>query len=166
MLDQPSIGRSKFFDWISEHREAPRESLETLSGMRIEDRSTSLTERVSAAWVTPIRDLTVEQVRLLTSQRCGLQWLAEPVCQFIAHNPMAVVTFYAGDLSVAAPRVFDELLAAAPAPARAVAQIPFDWTAQREASLADPEFRDDAIRFYNEIDDVVAAARALARGHS
>jgi hypothetical protein len=70
--------------------------------------------------------LTVEQVRLLTSQRFGLKWLADPVCLFVQEYPTAFVTFYSGDLSAIALRAFSDLLAVAPERARAMVDTKFE----------------------------------------
>jgi DNA-binding transcriptional LysR family regulator len=104
-------GEPRFFQWLPELR-PEGESLAALSGQAINDTPTPMIRRAAKAWSTPVRDLSCEQVRLLTSQRMGLQWLAAPVAAFVRRYPRAEVTFYPGDFSIAALRTFGVLLVA------------------------------------------------------
>lgn len=119
-------GESGFFPWLPEFR-PEGESLAALSGQAINDTPTPMIRRVAKAWSMPVRDLSCEQVRLLTSQKMGLHWLAAPVAAFVRKYPRAEIAFYPGDLSVAALRTFPVLLERAPQDARAIAEIDFTW---------------------------------------
>ena len=156
-MDTAPIGTTLFFDWLKDKCSASSKSLEALSGYRVEPRPTNLIARVSGAWTTPMQRLTVEQVRLLTSQKMGLEWLAEPLCLFVREYPTAFVTLYSGDLSVAALRAFSELLARAPEQARAMADAMFEWDSHW--TKTDPAFA-------KELHELVRSARVSARGHS
>ena len=153
----PVIGTTPFFDWIAEKYTPSSNSLEELSHQRIDEHETSLMDRVSAAWKISMAHLTVEQIRLLTSQEIGLEWLAEPVALFVQKYPMAHATFYFGDLSVAALRAFAKILAVAPNFARDMAKVEFNW--KDDWKKIDPAFA-------RELDALVTNAKILARGHS
>ena len=154
MIHQMAIGGSHFFEWLSGKYTPPTQSLEALSGERIDIGQTDLTTRVVEAWKTPMDRLTVEQVRLLMSQKLGLKWLGNPVCLFVRKYPTAFVTFYAGDLSAIALCAFAELLEAAPDGAHAMINAKFEWAAHWQET--DPAFARD-------LTDLVAHARTLAR---
>lgn len=80
------------------------ESLETLSGYRAHNDQTPMIERTSLAWAVPVDRLSCELVRLLTSQKMGLEWLAVPITTFVRAYSKAWVTFYSGDFSFATLR--------------------------------------------------------------
>ena len=155
MIDQAAIGSSQFFEWLSGKYIPPTESLESLSGDRIDTRKTNFTTRTVEAWKTPMDRLTVEQVRLLTSQKLGLKWLGDPVCLFVRKYPTAFVTFYSGDLSAIALGAFAELLEAAPYGARAMINAKFEWAAH---------WKDTDPAFARDLTDLVAHAQSVARG--
>jgi hypothetical protein len=109
----------------------PRGSLERLTGVPADPTPpTTMTRRFAEAWATPFAELTFEQVRLLVSQQGGLEHLAEPVTRFVAAHPEAEVSFYPGDLTLAALRAFEELLTHAPKGARAMARADYGWIAE------------------------------------
>jgi hypothetical protein len=158
MNDPAPIGSSRFFRWLSEKCAPITNSLETLSGFRIEEMPNPMIERASMASATPIDRLSCEQVRLLTSQKMGLEWLADPVTIFVREFPKACVTFFPGDLSLAALRAFPQLLEIAPYNARAIIRVGFGWMAT-ETRVSDPAFA-------QEIEETIASAVSIARGHS
>ena len=157
MNEQEPIGYSRFFRWLDGKCAPVTESLETLSGYRIDDDRTPMIERASLAWTTPVDRLSCEQARLLISQKMGLEWLAVPVTTFVRAYPKAWVTFYSGDFSFAALRAFPQLLEVAPSDARAMMDADFDW-------LVD-EMKNDPHRA-RDVRDTITNARTLARGHS
>jgi hypothetical protein len=151
-------GYSRFFRWVDKKCEPITDSLEVLSHQRIDDPQTPMIERVSMAWAAPVDRLSCEQVRLLTSQKMGLEWLAVPITIFVRLYPAAFVTFYPGDLSFAALRAFPDLLAIAPEDARAMIDMDFNWLAN--------DMREVDPRTAVEIEEAISNARILARGHS
>ncbi len=156
--EQPT-GSTRFFRWIDGKHPPIRESLEQLSGQESEDdHRTSLIERANMAWATPVHWLSCEQVRLLTGQKMGLEWLAAPVAIFVSSYPGAFVTFYEGDLTLSALKAFPELMEFAPTEARAMLEADF--------SLIAPELAKADDRFAREVQQAIADARILARGHS
>jgi len=134
------------------------ESLAALSGQVIGNTPTPMIQRVAKAWSTPIRDLSCEQVRLLTSQEMGLHWLAAPVAAFVRKYPKAEIAFYPGDLSIAALRAFSLLLEQAPRDARAIAEIDFTWMVDHWKRMDSP--------FAGEILELLSNAKARCREHS
>lgn len=150
-------GESGFFQWLPELR-PEGESLAALSGQAITDTPTPMIGRAAKAWSTPIRDLSCEQVRLLTSQEMGLHWLATPVAAFVRKYPKAEIAFYPGDLSIAALRTFSVLLEQAPQHARAIAEIDFTWMVDHWKKI-DSSFAD-------EISELLSNARAFCRERS
>jgi hypothetical protein len=150
-----SLGNSLFFVLLAIAPE--QDSLETLSGMQIDDDRTPMIRRAVEAWKTPLDRLTCDQVRLLVSQKMGLEWLAQPVTAFVHLHPDACATFFPGDLALAALRAMPELLAIDPQGARAMATLDFSWLT--EDADNDPEFTADIVK-------TIEGARLLARGHS
>lgn len=155
MMTNQDLGPSSFFALLKGRYEPSADSLESLSGHRIVETPTPMIQRVGAAWSTPMKDLTCEQVRLLVSQKMGLQWLAHPVTVFVLENPKAFLTFFSGDLSLAALRAFPELLEVSPWSARAMLTIDFRWL-PAEARVDDPA----------SIEGVIERAQAIARGNA
>jgi hypothetical protein len=93
-------------------------------------------------------DLTCEQVRLLVGQKMGLELLADAVARFVTAKPAAYVTFYPGDMTVAALRAFPQLLEHAPASAREMLKIDFGFLAEQE-------------RLWAELEEAIEASRSL-----
>lgn len=155
-MTSPS-GESGFFQWLPEFRPEGR-SLSTLSGEVINDTPTPMIQRVAKAWSTPLRDLSCEQVRLLTSQEMGLHWLAAPVAAFVRRYPRAEIAFYPGDLSIAALRTFPVLFERAPQDARAIADIDFTEMVDHWKKIDPP--------LAAEISELLSKANALCRAHS
>jgi hypothetical protein len=148
---------SRFFQWLPEFN-PEGESLAALSGEAIEGTPTPMIQRAAKAWSTPVRELSCEQVRLPTSQEMGLRWLAAPVAVFVRKYPKAEISFYPGDLSIAALRTFPALLERAPEDARAIAEIDFGWMLDHWKRV-DPSFAE-------EVSELLSNAKALCRGHS
>ncbi len=106
-------------------------SLAELSGFNEklgpDDFQTSLTQAVEKAWETSICDLTCAQVRMLVGQKMGLEWIAEPVGQFIQNHPSADIDFYPGDLTLAALRAFDKIAAHSERAASLIRNADYSW---------------------------------------
>lgn len=150
-----NVRKSRFFAMLPQFRPS-RETLAHLSN----DTSlvqppfdTGLTSRVAEAWLTPFYELSCAQVLLLTSQRFGLAWLAEPVALFAARFPSLEIEFYPGDLTIAALRVFPDLLRIAPEAARSLAIADLSWMSRAY---------DFDVKLANDAQNLVAAAGVLA----
>jgi hypothetical protein len=152
------FGEKLFFPLLDGKIVPTKKSLQVLTGEMIGDAPTPMIQRANTAWVTPLSDLSCEQVRLLVSQTMGLRYLAEPVAIFVQNDPYAWVTFYPGDLSVAALKAFPELLEISPVAARKMASVDFDQVIQGLEKV-DPAFA-------RKVKQYVQEALALARGHS
>ena len=133
-------------------------TLERLTGKMIpDDEITSLIERATRAWKTPLDALTCEQLRLLLSQDMGTPWVAPLACLIAARLPNAMVTFYPGDLVRTILRKFPAVFAADPDGARAVLATDFRWVeGLREI---DAEFGTTNAA---EVDGLLGVARTLA----
>ncbi len=112
-----------------------------------------LVRRCVAAWAVPMRALTCAQVRVLTGQKLGLTWLAEPVAMFATRFPAMEVDLYPGDLTLAALRAFPDLLCIAPVSAHGLADANYGWM-EEHYGKNDPGLLVDAQALVN-------AARAL-----
>ena len=83
--------------------------------------------RVHVAWRTPVPDLTGAQIRVLTGQKFGLEWLARPVLAVLMEYPDAECDLYEGDLAWNALHAVDELAKFAPAEVKAWLGSDLDW---------------------------------------
>jgi hypothetical protein len=149
-----SLAERNFFAVAGEPAPSPM-SLAELTGDRsyIKDNwTTDPARRISAAWATPLPDLTVAQVRVLTAQRLATSWLAAPVARFAIRNPAIEVEHYPGDLTLAALWAFPELLGVEPGLAVALADLDYSWMAQAYAD--DEELSEHAA-------ELISVARAL-----
>jgi hypothetical protein len=55
---------------------------------------TGLVLMVEEAWATPYAELTCEHVRTLLEQQMALEALSQPILDFVARYPTAVITNY------------------------------------------------------------------------
>lgn len=90
----------------------------------------NVTLTVEKAWSLPIAELSCEHVRMLTSQKFGLQWIALPVAVFVSLHAKAEITFYPGDMTMMALKAFDEIAAASPEGAALIRNTDFSWMAE------------------------------------
>ncbi|HEX8586270.1 MAG TPA: contact-dependent growth inhibition system immunity protein [Allosphingosinicella sp.] len=129
------LGDTIFLDWLPKGSfKRPGASLADLSGERFKsppDFKSYVTTTAVAAWEQPIGRLTCEHVRLLTGQQFGLKWLGRPVAQFVEMYPAAEVTFYPGDLTMAALQAFEEIAAHDPDAARLLREADYGWMRER-----------------------------------
>lgn len=125
----PAIGGTHFFDWIENDVKRPGGNMETCSGVRVplEGAETDMIRRVALAWTTPFDELSCEQVRLLAGQRMGLEWLGAPLCSFVSRFPTVMVTYFPGDLTTNAFRIWRELTQSAPDAAAQMLTGSFEW---------------------------------------
>ncbi len=106
-------------------------TLEALSGYSMklgpDDWRSNVTETIEKAWETAICDLSCAEMRMLVGQKMGLEWIAEPVGQFIKNHPSADIDFYPGDLTLAALRVFDEIAGHSENAASLIRTADYSW---------------------------------------
>jgi hypothetical protein len=114
--DTGALGERLFQPFVS--TELPSETLEELSSDHFYStkhaNETGLMERVRLAWTKPARELSCAEVRTLTLQKFGLQWLGRAVVEFVTKYPTADCGGYPGDLTVASLLAWRELHAVAP----------------------------------------------------
>ena len=115
-LDQAFLGDEAFFAMVDLGELPPQSTLERASGLKSEPGpyATKLIERVERAWRTPFRELTCEQVRSLLGQQMGLDWLAEPILEFVERYPATAITNYPGEMGLLALRAAEKLFRFAP----------------------------------------------------
>lgn len=59
---------------------------------------TPMIERIEAACATPVRDLSVDQIRLLVGQQTGLEFIMPRALYELSKNPLVDASYYQGDL--------------------------------------------------------------------
>jgi hypothetical protein len=59
---------------------------------------TQLVGSCEKACATPLKDLSASQIRLLVSQKTGLEWLVPLALEILRDNPLIDATNYPGDL--------------------------------------------------------------------
>jgi hypothetical protein len=89
--------------------------------------ATSLVLRVQEAWRTPYPDLTCEDLRTLLEQKMALEALAEPILEFAARYPKAMITNYEGEMGLLVLRAADDFLVHAPTSFRDWLRGDFGW---------------------------------------
>ena len=134
MHEMTDLADTPFWRWIPADRLRPQQAtLEQLSGYSADAPAslrTNVTLTVEVAWSRPIAELSCEHVRMLTSQKFGLQWIALPVSIFVNLHPSAEITFYPGDMTMMALKAFDEIESASPEGAALIRQTDFSWMAE------------------------------------
>jgi hypothetical protein len=128
------LANTPFWSWIPTDRLRPdAATLEQLSGYsRTAPASlrSNVAVAVERAWSLPIARLSCEQVRMLTSQKCGLRWIALTIAIFVHLHPKAEITFYPGDLTMMALEAFGEIAAASPEGAALIRDADYSWMAE------------------------------------
>lgn len=127
------LANTPFWSWIPADRLCPQDTtLEQLSGYPITAPASlrsNVTLTVEQAWSLAIAELSCEHVRMLTSQKFGLQWLALPIAIFVNLYPKAEITYYRGDLTMMALKAFDEIAAAGREGAALIRDADYSWMA-------------------------------------
>lgn len=132
-MDEPS-GETPFLDWLPKGvLKRAGASLADLSGEAIQstEPKSYVVATVELAWAMPISKLTCEHVRLLTSQKLGLQWLARAIAEFVDRYPAAEISFFRGDFTLSALRALPEIAQHDPGAARLLAGIDIDVLSER-----------------------------------
>lgn len=89
----------------------------------------------------------------MLGQKCGLEWLAEPILRFIVRYPRATMTNYPGEMALLTLQAATEFHAFAPQAFRDWLRGDFDW--MDEAHAWSPRLR-------READELLSAARVPA----
>jgi hypothetical protein len=114
---------------------------------------TSLVLRVEEAWRTPYPELTCEQVRTLLEQKMALEALANPILEFAARYPTAIISNYQGEMGLMVLRAADDFLLHAPVRFRDWLSGDFGWM---------NEAFEWSRRLRSEANEALTAARAAA----
>lgn len=144
-----------FFDLVDIGELPPSVTLEQISGLKgsAPPYATNMVQWAEEAWRTPFAELTCEQVRLLVSQKMGLEWLGKPAIGFARQHPDAIITNYPGEMVLLCLR-------AAPDLAEVAREEFVDW-------LSDDFGWMDRVYEWDEEEDLVAQANmALAAARS
>lgn len=132
-MEEPN-GETLFFNFLPAGvaRSGPA-SLAEISGEQMRPAAhfqSYVTTTIEDAWSLPLTRLTCEHVRLLASQRCGLRWLSRPIAEFVHRYPRAEITFYPGDLTMAALQAFAEIASFDQKAAMLIRCADFSWMAE------------------------------------
>jgi hypothetical protein len=114
---------------------------------------TNLVLCVEEAWRTPYPDLSCEQVRTLLEQKMALEALADPILDFAARHPTAIISNYQGEIGLLVLRAAEDFLVHAPVRFRSWLDGDFGW--MEEAFGWSRSLR-------REAEDALAAARSAA----
>jgi hypothetical protein len=60
--------------------------------------ATQMVEQIEIACATPLKDLSVDQVRLLIGQQIGLEFIMPRALYELSKNPLVYASYYQGDL--------------------------------------------------------------------
>jgi hypothetical protein len=136
------LADDRFFDLVAIGDLAGAASLEELAGQRrgAPPYPTEMVRQAEEAWRTPLADLTCEQVRLLVSQKMGLEWLGRAASALARLQPGATITNYPGEMALLCLRAADLL-----------------------SNLAQPEFGRWLAGDFGWMDDVYGWSRPLLR---
>ena len=96
----------------------PAASIASLSGdwwkLGPDDLRTNVTLTAEEAWHCPIQNLNAEHLRMLVSQRMGLEWISAAIAEFVALYPKAVITNYEGEVAQLALKALADIEACDP----------------------------------------------------
>jgi len=101
--------------------------------------------RVATAARVPLNELSCEQVRLLVSQKTGLEWLAESVARFCMLYPQAECDIFPGDLTINALLAWECLYKFAPTATTQFIGGDFTWLID-QASEGQDALLEEALR--------------------
>ena len=158
MYELPSIvGDQRFSVLLLGRCNLPSATLHDLSGGGKYEPSTfrsGLIQRVERAWLKPVDELSCTEIRVLTTQKMGLRWLAKAIATFVVNFPRVECDLYPGDITLNALYAFEELLAVAPYEAREMVAQDYDWFAE--------DYGYDPTGFLADATASLQKARALA----
>lgn len=126
------MGKQRLSDYIDTSLIGPAQAtLASLSGdywrLTPDDLRTTVTVTVEQAWHSPIKDLTCEHLRMLTSQRMGLKWISAAVAEFVDLHPRIEITNYPGELALLALRALPEIEECNPRAAARLRALDYTW---------------------------------------